>query len=192
MLGRTEYMMIPQSNNSSLQSISREVQYAWLAGIIDGEANLSASTHTRDNGKKYLNVKLRISNTDLRMIRRIAEIYARDNVVFFYTINKRRRYNKKWKDQLHIEVASHGSVKKVLSKTIPYLVNKKNLADIVLRMIDFVQSQRKGGRMTPKDKLVDYANLPGFIALMDQYDAERKFYVDPSTTKRRASEVFTW
>lgn len=192
MLEQLENMTIPQCKNSSLQSISREVDLAWLAGIVDGEGNIMISDKIASNGKRYFMPKVRISNTDIRMIKKISEIYTELNIVFFYTINKRKRYNDRWKDQLHIEVASQGSVKKLLRAVLDYLVNKRDMARIILQMIDFVQSQRKGGRLTSKDKLVDYVNLPEFIAIKNQYETEKKFYVDPSTTKRRASKVVTW
>jgi hypothetical protein len=187
-LEQPEYMMIPQRENSSLRSISREVDYAWLAGIMDGEGNFQLHVREAHNGKTYFQPKIRVANTDVRMIEKVARIYKDLGCVFFYTINKRKRYNDRWKDQLHIEVASQGSSEKLLRAIIPFLSNKKRMAEIILETILFVQQMPKGGNTLS----IDYVNNPIFVDLVSQYEAEKRFYVDPSTTKRRASNVFTW
>lgn len=180
--------MIPQCENSSLRSISREVDLAWLAGIVDGEGNLQFDMKKACNGKRYFCPKVRVSNTDVRMIKKIAEIYKENNIVFFYTINKRNRYNDKWKDQLHIEVASQGSVKKLLNLIIPFMVNKADVSRKMVNVIDFVMAQPKGGNTV----CVDYANDDRFKKMYEEYETSRLFYVNPSTTTRRAGTVCTW
>jgi len=188
MLEQLEDMMIPQSENASLQSISREVDLAWLAGIIDGEGNIQYCVKTAKNGKDYFMPKVRISNTDIRMVKKISEIYKAENIVFFYTINKRKKYNAKWKDQLHIEIASQGSTKKILKLVMPYLINKKDLAFKMINIINFVQDQPRGGNFVSSN----YVNSDEFKKRSEEYEYERLFYIDPSTTTRRASEIVTW
>ncbi len=168
-----------------MKNTNSEADYAWLAGIIDGEANLDVSIRDASNGKPYFRPKIRIANTDVRMIVRIGQIYERDNLRFFYTINKRRRYNIKWKDQLHIEIASQGSGGRLLEKVIPHLSNKKVMAEIMLGLIQYVQGQPKGGN-THSIRYVDHDE---FRRLWDAYFVEKKFYIDPSTITRKASKT---
>lgn len=170
-----------------MEKANREVDYAWLAGVIDGEGNLDISVRDGPNGKPYFRPKIRIANTDARMVVRVGEIYAADNLRFFYTINKRRRYNAKWKDQLHIEIASQGSCGKLLPRVIPYMTNKQLLAVHMLRLIEYVQSQPKGGN-TLSIRYVDH--IP-FQANWDAFFAEKQFYRDPSTIKRKASAAIS-
>lgn len=160
-----------------------EVDYAWLAGIIDGEGNLDISIREAGNGKTYFRPKIRIANTDARMIVRIGEIFERANTRFFYTINRRRRYNANWKDQLHIEIASQGSGRKILEQVIPHLTNKQVMAQIMLDLICYVQEQPKGGNTLS----IRYVEHDKFKRLWDAFFAEKKFYIDPSTITRRAS-----
>ena len=55
----------------------KEADIAWLAGIIDGEGNIHMGKHLGGNkGKRYLDIKVRVSNTDMRMIKKISEIYV--------------------------------------------------------------------------------------------------------------------
>lgn len=162
-----------------------EADYAWLAGIVDGEGNLDISVATAGNGKTYFRPKVRIANTDVRMIVKIGKIYERDNLRFFYTINRRRRYNINWKDQLHIEIASQGSGRRILEKIVPYLSNKQKMVQILLDLIQYVQGQPKGGNTLS----IRYVEHRRFKELWDAFMLEKKFYIDPSTITRRASRT---
>ncbi len=112
--GTTENLELPKSDNAQVRSISREVDLAWLAGIIDGEGNLDFSVQTKPSGENkvpndYFCPKLRITNTDMRMIRKISEIYVRENLVFFYALNSVKRYKDRkdtWKNQMEITLGS--------------------------------------------------------------------------------------
>lgn len=194
--GTTEKPELPQCENVQERSISREVDLAWLAGIIDGEGNLDFSVSKKKCGdglNDYFCPKLRITNTDVRMIRKISEIYSRENVVFFYALNSVKRYKNRqptWKNQLEITSASHGSVKKVLSLTFPYLVNKQDLARQMIETIDWVQSQPGRGRMSQTGR--NYTMEPKFHAFLESLKKERAFHVDPSTITRKAREVISW
>jgi hypothetical protein len=174
-----------------MQSIRREVDWSWLAGIIDGEGNINVQVRPAStNGKLYFRPKIRIANTDVRMVQKIADLYVAEDVVFFYSIHKRNGAKDlpHWKTQINIEVASQGSVRKVIEKTLPYLANKQRLASVLLHLISFVQTMPKGGNTLA----IDYVNDPRFVALRAQFDEEAKWYIDPSTTKRRAGDVLSW
>lgn len=188
--------MLPKRENAQVRSISREVDLAWLAGIIDGEGNLDFSVQGKpcgDGRKDYLCPKVRITNTDMRMIRKISEIYVNENVVFFYAINAVNRYkNKKptWKNQMEITISAQNSVKKLLSMVLPYLVNKQVLAQKMIETIDWVQSQpMRGCNSADKE---NYTAMPEFAVRIESMKQERAYYIDPSTTTRRAREVLSW
>jgi hypothetical protein len=178
--------MLPQCDNAAAQSISREADWAWLAGIYDGEGCLSVELKMAGNGKMYVLVKVRVINTDVRMIQKCARIYKRENVVFYYNINKRRKPH--YKDQMAILVTSQGSCLKVLQGTLPHLANKQPMAEALIALIEFVKSFPKGGNTSS----YDYINTETFAALMDRVSREKKFLIEPSTTTRRAGEVCSW
>ena len=182
-------LQVPKSKNLGDESIRREVQWAWLAGIIDGEGNLNVQVRTAHNGKAYFRPKVRVANTDARMIAKIADLYVEENIVFFYNINDHHtRTHPGWKTQLNIEVASQGSGAKVLKGIIPHLANKRRLAELLLELIVFVQTMPKGGNTLS----IDYVNNPIFMGLRAQFEEEAKWYVDPSTITRRAREKLSW
>lgn len=192
MLEQPEYPEVPQCENLQVRPISREVDLAWLAGIIDGEGNLHAAVQEKNSGDgrlRFLSPKVRITNTDVRMIQRVSEIYARENLTFFYALNKVSRYkNKKptWRDQLEITIASQAGVRKVLQLVIPYLVNKRTYASIFLELIEWVGLQPKRGRMSVETE--NYTDKPEFSVFIQRLADERASFIDPSTTTRRAGE----
>lgn len=181
--------MLPKCENAEIQSTSREVDLAWLAGILDGEGCLELGMKiAKQNGKKYLSPKVRIYNTDIRMIRKVSNIYEQHNLVFFYTLGtngqkRSERTGKLWKTQIGICVTSQGSTRKLLELTLPYLGNKQLMAKIMIDLIAFVQKCPKGGNSLR----FEYADTDEFKLLWSAYEAEKKFYIDPSTTTRRAN-----
>lgn len=177
--GITEYPSVPQCENLAVRSISRE-DYAWLAGIVDGEGNLDWQVTIANNGKPYWRPKFRVINTDVAMIAKISQILEGLNCVFFYNINKRRKEH--WKDQLAIVVHSQGSVKKVLKELLPYLTTKLGQAEVMLRAIDFVQAFPKGGNTTSHL----YVGTPEFTELQKQFFLERHSLIEPSEITRCA------
>lgn len=194
MLERPGYPEVPKSENLQVRQISREVDIAWLAGIIDGEGNLHALVQEKKSGAnnrlKFLCPKVRITNTDVRMIRRISEIYVREGLTFFYALNRVSRYkNRKdtWRDQLEITIGSQAGVAKVLRLVMPYLVNKRMYASIFLELIEWIQLQPKRGRMSRSKE--SYADDEKFSEYLSRLAGERSFFIDPSTTTRKAGEI---
>lgn len=196
--GTAENPEVPKCENLQVRPISREVELAWLAGIIDGEGNLDASVQNKKSGSNgdrndYFCPKVRIANTDMRMIRKVSEIYVAENLVFFYHFSDVKRYkNKKptWKNQMHITVSSQASIKKLLTLVLPYLVNKQEIAKRIIETIDWVQSQPWRGRMSRQGE--NYCLKSEFSALIEKIKEERAFHIDPSTTTRRARSIISW
>ena len=177
--------MIPQCKNSQVRSISREVDLAWLAGILDGEGALSADLRLREK-RNYLEVKVRVYNTDVRMIQKIAKIFVDENIVFFYNLNKKVKAH--YKNQLGICVTSQGSCLKILEAVKPYLSNKQEIAQTMIDLIGFVKSLPRAGATWSND----YAEKDAFKELMDKCVSAKVFHIDPSTTTRKAGEVIAW
>lgn len=183
--------LIPQSKNLDLESIRREVDLAWLAGILDGEGclELTMKDASNKNGKKYLMPKIRLYNTDIRMVKKASEIYQEHNLVFFYTLGNNGKQlskltGKKWKTQIGVCIASQGTTKKLLELVEDYLVNKRKLARYMIDMIDYVQKCPKYGNA----KSFDYTGTDTFRLLWNGYMEEKHYYIDPSSTTRTANE----
>lgn len=166
-----------------MQSISREDDLAWLAGIFDGEGALGLGTTVANNGKPYLEAKIRVYNTDVRMIQKISRIYVSMNLVFFYNLN--RKVKAHYLDQLGICVTSQGSCLKILEAVMQYLGNKREIAAAMAEVIRYVKSQPKGGGSVAKP----YVGTEAFEHLMQAYEAARAHHIEPSTTTRCAGKM---
>lgn len=162
-----------------------EAELGWLAGMLDGEGNLSARLRTNANGAKYLDVKVRISGTDIRMIHHIGLIYERMNLTFFTSLMNKNR--KDWKTGLNVEVARQGSTLKLLKAISPYLKGKNLVADALIKVIEYVQSVPHAGNGTRRD----YSEHEEFKKLYADYLYQHTWYYDPSTTTRKAKEAIS-
>lgn len=162
-----------------------DTELAWLAGMIDGEGNLSAGVRNNPNGSAYLDVKVRISGNDIRMIHALGRIYEKMNLVFFTSLMNRN--STRWRTGLNVEVARQGSTLKLLKSVRPYLRGKGLVADAVIDLIEYVQSVPRSGNGVRRN----YATHPEFAELMERYRREHTWYFDPSTTTRRAREAIS-
>jgi len=113
---------------------------AWLAGIIDGEgfmcAQSVASSHVKKDGTKgrQLIFTVGIGNTDYSMIREIVSISRDAGIECIVTMQKPKcatRHKMAWKVRWH----GWGRVEAVLRPVLPYLINKKGRAELMLAMI---------------------------------------------------------
>lgn len=196
MLGQPGNPELPKRENAQVRSISREVDLAWLAGIIDGEGSLQATVQEKPCGRgasqEYFEPKVRITNTDVRMIRKVSEIYVREGIVFFYSVNHVSRYKDRqptWRNQLEISISSKASAAKALRLFMPYLVNKRRYAELLLDAIDWVLSQPRRGRHSGGRNYTTADEFREHIRLLAE---ERATFIDPSTTIRRAREILSW
>jgi len=131
---------LPKCENDSVGSISRDVaDLAWLAGVIDGEGYLGINwgtkhTAVRDgSSRRQAVVRCHIRNTDPFMIQRISEIYYRHNLNFFWKWCKVYKDNKKWRESVEIVIISIGALEKLLKMITPFLVTKKDQAELILQ-----------------------------------------------------------
>jgi hypothetical protein len=195
LLEQPGYPEVPKRENLQVRSISREGDIGWLAGIIDGEGNLQATVQEKPCGnikRPYFEPKLRITNTDVRMIKKVSEIYVSEGLVFFYALNQVSRYKDRkptWKDQLEITISSKKSVIKALHLVMPYLVNKRRYAELMIDALEWVHAQPYRGRNSSGS---NYTESAEFKELIQKLDQERKDFIEPSTTIRRAQEVLLW
>lgn len=159
-----------------------ESDLGWLAGMLDGEGNMSAGTKIDKEGREYLGVKVRMSGTDIRMMHHVGSLYQQMNLTFFNSLMNKNRQD--WKTGINVEVASQASVKKLLTAVLPFLRGKAKVAQAMIDMIDYVQSVRnRNGNVRSC-----YAEHEDFKQLMLKYREEMNWYYDPSTTTRRARE----
>ena len=129
------------------ETISRERE-AWLAGVIDSEGSLEVGWTNQYNpdktkiNPKMMYCRIKVGNTDPRMIAKISSIYKDLGVGFSFRTTKRF-------DRIHwmieIKTQGKGNCKKVLLAIYPYIGNKRDQVDKFLEIIEYRESIGYGG-----------------------------------------------
>ncbi len=178
------------------EQISRE-QLGWLAGIIDGEGCIVAGWRyykpNSDSGK-YKHHKARvnmytwltISNSDVRLLKRVSEIYKMISGVGFCYTTAKLKAEGRW--IINLNTIGRGSTRKVLELVLPHLTAKKSQAETMIELIDYRESLGYLGRSV-KDRpyLQDDPCIVLYIERLHRL--KKEFASLPSETRRRANQI---
>uniref|UniRef100_A0A6M3IN33 Homing endonuclease n=1 Tax=viral metagenome TaxID=1070528 RepID=A0A6M3IN33_9ZZZZ len=129
------------------ETISRE-RLAWLAGVIDSEGSLEVGWTNQYNKKKetinskMMYCRIKVGNTDPRMIAEISSVFKLISVGFSFRTTKRID-REHW--MLEIKTQGKGNCRKVLVSIYPYLKNKIDQAAKFLEIIQYRESVGYGG-----------------------------------------------
>lgn len=119
--------------------IRREVDIAWLAGIIDGEGSVHAyfgknynPAITNPNQKK-LGLELVIVNTDPGIVQKTDEVLRKNGISPILYWLKRSKQNKKCRDLGTIKITGFVKLQKLSVLVLPYLsgYKKEQLAEMI-------------------------------------------------------------
>lgn len=120
-----------------------DVDYAWAAGIIDGEGCIfverkSKMSRQRAKNDSYI-LSITIVNTEPSMIYKLKKIFEISTVVI-----SRSPKDLGNKAQFILQIKGKECIN-VLEKTLPYIINKKPQALVALRFYDIDVEQRRNG-----------------------------------------------
>jgi len=106
--------------------------YAWLAGLTDGEGSLHSRIHRRDSGPIIENVWT-IGMTDLPTIKEVQQIVQAitGRKYRIYQGFQRKAHHKPW---YRITVSRKAAISKLLTALIPFLRTKRKIAQILLQI----------------------------------------------------------
>jgi hypothetical protein len=114
------------------ETIPREVQFAWLAGVFDGEGNLGFFiNHKGKTGHRQIMHHVNFTNTSRKLLDKIHEILDNNSINHSERV-KKSHFGKK--DCYRIEVTKVDCKKRLLELMYPYLTDRRAEAKI---MIDF-------------------------------------------------------
>ena len=108
-------------------------QLAWLAGIWDGEGTFSILYQEKRHGDAYI-ARITLSNTDIAMINEILKILDLYNIKGHLWKEEPRK--KQHKASYHITINKLKNVKTCAELMLPYLINKKPNAEIIIRFVN--------------------------------------------------------
>jgi len=125
-----------------------ETDYAWLAGIIDGEGSLFVSKVVVPLNRRGFMYRAQISvtNTNEPMIRRVKEIIGLGSVSYI------AEHRGEWKDKYQY-TAYGGAIRSILPSVLPYLIAKRTLAEKVLELLTLYSQGTKNSDFERVEKL---------------------------------------
>jgi ribosomal protein S6 len=174
-----------------VEKISREVDVAWLAGIIEGEGCLISRFYNeecRNNKRRGINlfVRIQIINNDAIIIQKTTKILSALGVGYYYQINKRKKSNHN--DTLIVVVQGKGRVKKLLKAIMPYLSGKLKQAKFLKWIIE--RREEMAHCFDRSKRLSDDVILRLLIRKLKE--AKHSLPINPSETTRRANYPLSW
>jgi hypothetical protein len=130
----------------------QETDYAWLAGIIDGEGSLFVSrviVPANRRGFSY-RTQLSVTNTNQELILKIREIIGSGSVSHI------PEPRSDWKDR-YVYSAFSGTIRTIVPKILPYLIAKKKHAMKVLELLTLYSQGKKDADFDHVERL--YAEI---------------------------------
>lgn len=106
----------------------KNIELAWLAGIIDGEGCIGLY-YNRKNNAAYRPI-ITIVNTNNKLIIRICSLLNKLNIKYYFGTRK-QNIQKNWKKSYCITIQYKKGVNKLLESIIPYIHAKKKQIYIV-------------------------------------------------------------
>jgi hypothetical protein len=138
-------------------------QLGYIAGVIDGEGSISIIKASTKYNFSY-QLRLIVTNTDYRMLKWLKDTIGYGNVLE----RKRKVSNPKWSN-VYIYAITANKAKDLLKAIYPYLVIKREQADIAIEFTKTILNQKnniygcKGMKEEILKKRQDFKNRINFL-----------------------------
>ena len=119
------------------------IDLAWAACAIDCEGCIGGYRFRSRKGYKWV-MKLNVTNTDPRLPRRMQEIFG------VGAVSKARRDKRPNMRPSFEWSARNRGIEYILRAVLPYLVIKREQAEVALAIIDTMQKKNMGRALTPE------------------------------------------
>lgn len=110
--------------------MATEVELAWLAGLWDGEGSITIFKHLEKNGTRKLCPTILVVNTDIKIINEAKRIL--DNLGTSFHLFERAPTSDRHKQAYQLSTRNSQYIDKVLTALQPYLIGKKEQAELTI------------------------------------------------------------
>jgi hypothetical protein len=167
-----------------------KIKLAWLVGIFEGEGSFSLSRSRKRYA--FFNLNIRITNTDLMLLRECKEI-AEKEIGIKTSINGRNKIIENRKPRYDLLIYSLESGFKFLSAILPYLIGeKKAQAQLLIQFLNRRLAIKKAGlrarnaAYTEEDKAY-YTAIKALRKITEPVETERSLSHEDKVTVRTAN-----
>jgi hypothetical protein len=133
----------------------KEIDYAWLSGIVDGEGCITIfrRTNKSSNGNTIISpaASATITNTNCLMLEKCIKIFDDVGIKYSY-LNPRNSNTRK---VMRVQIRNYDSLKKFVSIMKPYLVAKKKQLEILEEFLLEAEKSRSKERSFRKMSLLE-------------------------------------
>lgn len=137
---RTKFKTRPIQEQGEFRESLKEIDWAWIAGFIDGEGYIGISKGYTENKNKthewskerwvWYNPRINISNTDKESLEFILENFGGSAKVC-----KRKKYESNLRSLYTYEISNREDLRRIIPKLLPFLRIKKKQAQLVYRLV---------------------------------------------------------
>lgn len=120
----------------------RDIDLAWLAGIIDGEGCFTIFTNSRNDAvNPSISANLTITNSNYLLLNRCKEIFDALEIKYFY--HDPKNGYQLGRKVMRIRIKNYSSLQRLIELMIPYLVGKTEQAKIILEFVSLAGQRGK-------------------------------------------------
>ena len=146
-----EYILRPNRRHKGFKMPPKLTDRAWAAGFFDGEGCVMGRDRKFDHTpNKCIHLELTVNNTHKKSIERLKELFN-GNIQFIQSTN-RCKDTWRW-------VASANVARIFLKSTLPYLITKKEQAEIGLKLLNLKNFQWSSERYSQEQELLNALRL---------------------------------
>ena len=131
-----------------------ETDIAWLAGIMDGEGTIALYSRPGTH-REYMYAHFGFAGTDMRIVQRGRDILkgiCGDESAVRLHAKPRSKANPKWKDAMEVRLEKQQPLHAAMTALTPYLVGKKQNAEIVLEWLSSRLSRPHGVLLSDSER----------------------------------------
>ena len=112
----------------------RDVDVAWLAGVLDGEGQIS---YAQNSARGMAQVRVAFHNTNLALLEKVCAVLASLSVAFHVTDKKTQRVRAHWKPGFVVVVSGSKHALMLLRAMAPHLTAKLDEALCVIEYLEW-------------------------------------------------------
>jgi hypothetical protein len=114
--------------------VVRDVDLAWLAGVIDGEGCFSiCSVNRKDADNPSPSAYLSITNSNDLLLKRCRQIFDELNIKYLF--NDPKNGHPQGRRVMRIRVKNYSSLRRLIELIFPFLIGKADQAKVMLEFV---------------------------------------------------------
>ena len=149
-----------------------DLEKAWLAGFVDGEGCIGLQCIKLHN-KRYYGIRIQITQTSPGVLMHVAKITGVNRICKSKRLGPNQADAWRWDSDM-------SDSERILVDILPYLIRKREVADLALEFIGFWKKNRPPKKPRGKDQgPIDYSKFEEYKTKFHKLNARGKEGLQP-------------